>query len=206
MRIRRQALNRALGLAGLLGGIGALLNNLSFPGWGNPGTLAYERYEAFNHRMELVLLLMTAGMLGFSLSQWPVFGRLGRAATVPVFLGLAAMLAGNVAEFWFFTEQPYGQANLRDAAWSLFVLGQLVQLLGSLALGLDAWRRRRLPRWIAILLLAWLPADIIAFFAGPLLTAAGVITACLGAWLAFAGRAVVSGARPEPDPELPAAV
>lgn len=173
---------RALAVPGLLGSLGLLLNNLFFPGWGNPGTLAYTRYESHNHRMALGLALLAAGLLALWLRRWPALGRLGRAAAAPVGAGLAAMLAGNVAEFTLFTALPYGQGNLRAAAWSLFGLGLLIMLLGMAAAGVDAWRRGA-PRWLALLLLAWLPAEILVFMAGPLLTASAVCTAGVCAWM-----------------------
>jgi hypothetical protein len=52
------------------------------------------------------------------------------------------MILGNVAEFWFFTDLPYGVDNSRSTAWSLFLVGSALLLLGIAALAFAAARRR----------------------------------------------------------------
>jgi hypothetical protein len=61
--------------------------------------------------------------------------------------GLFVMMAGNVAEFWFFSEQAYGEINGRNLAWIGVLLGLLAALIGLLILGLAARRQGSLPQW-----------------------------------------------------------
>jgi hypothetical protein len=74
------------------------------------------------------------------------------------------MIAGNVAEFWFFTDLPYGALNARSWAWIAVLLGCL-GLLASLALlGLAARRQHTLPVWASVLFGLCLPAWLALFF------------------------------------------
>ena len=81
------------------------------------------------------------------------------------------MIAGNVAEFWAFTEEPYGTGSLRDTAWALFGLGLFAFYLGSVLFGVATLRARILPRSGALLLLIWFPAGMVV---SSLLQLAGV--------------------------------
>ena len=55
-------------------------------------------------------------------------------------LGSLMMLAGNVGEFWVFSEESYASA-VRNLSWFTFLLGALAAIVGLIAL---AVRRARL--------------------------------------------------------------
>lgn len=93
------------------------------------------------------------------------------------------MLVGNAAEFWLFSDQPYGDSdNLRNASWLLFSIGSLLMDVGATITGVSLWRTPTCPRWISAVLLMALPLDVIAFFAFSPFLAPGVLVIALG-WL-----------------------
>ena len=87
---------------------------------GELGTPAYERYEAYNRLLPLVLLPVMVGFLGLHAAQRRSYGWLGRAGFVAALIGLSLAVGGSVGEFWVFTRQPYGEANGRDASWTVY--------------------------------------------------------------------------------------
>ena len=159
------ALVRWLALAGVIGGIAWLLLQSVFSAeWGEPGTAAYAAYERYNRLWPLPLLGMALGFAavdGWQRHQLPTF------PTNPVHLirvGFLAMLLGNVAEFWLFSDYPYGAFNLRAYAWITFLTGMLITLIGLALLGRTILIARVLPRWSGTLLLLSLPFEVAIFF------------------------------------------
>lgn len=175
-------LTRWLGVVSLAGGFTAfpLMIAFALTGWGEPGTAAYRTYELLNRLMAFSLLLMAAGWLGLALRIPSGYGRWGAWLAL---LAALVMVAGNAAEFYLFSNQPYGDlSNLRNASWTAFSLGSLVLNVGATMVGVNIWRRRLWPRWSGMLLMLALPLDILAFFvASPFLVPAGMAMA-LG-WL-----------------------
>ncbi len=114
----------------------------NFVGYGDPGTPAYERYEAYNRLLPLVLLPVMVGFLGLHAAQRRGYGWLGRAGLVTALLGLALVVTGSVGEFWVFTAQPYGEPNGRDASWTVYLLGHLVLAVGSVLFGIASVRAK----------------------------------------------------------------
>jgi hypothetical protein len=76
------------------------------------------------------------------------------------------MAAGTVAEFWLYSDLPYGEDNLRNTAFSIFSISSLVAGLALLALGMRTLIRRQLPRYYSIVLILYLPIDIALFVTG----------------------------------------
>ncbi len=148
---------RPCGLAGTLGGT---LWALWYVGVYFVGE-RYETYEAYNRLMPVVLLLLLAGLAGAHAAQGRAHGRSGRTGFVLASVGLVAMIAGNAAEFWLFTTQPYAEANGRQASWALFLVGMLLLAVGSVLFGVATARASILPRLGALLLVVWLPAGIL---------------------------------------------
>ncbi|MFJ5699140.1 hypothetical protein [Arthrobacter sp. NPDC093139] len=72
------------------------------------------------------------------------------------------MMAGNVAEFRFFSQLPYEPGNARMWAWLIFLLGFLSTLVGALVLGVRTRRHGFFPRWAAWMFLLALPATFVA--------------------------------------------
>ena len=139
---------RWAGLAAMVGGVLWALWTVgfNFVGYGEPETAAYERYEAYNRLLPLALLPVMVGFLGLHAAQKRSYGYLGKAGLVAALLGLALAVAGSVSEFWVFTSQPYGEANGRDASWTVYLLGHLVLAVGSVLLGIATVRAKVLAR------------------------------------------------------------
>jgi hypothetical protein len=168
--------SRWLGAAAILGGLSwFVVDFLRRQQWGVPGMAGYETYEFANRLMPIPLLLMIAGLLGFY--RWQ---RSGRRGFYLGWIGLGLMIAGNVAEFWFFTNQPYGAWNGRTYAWCTFLLGVLLLLAGLFGLGWVGWRTGASPRWLNGLLVLVLPLEIATFFAQYLLEVTAVLFILLG--------------------------
>lgn len=159
-------LMRWAGLAAMVGGVLWALWTVgfNFVGYGAPGTLAYERYEAYNRLLPLVLLLVMAGFLGLHAAQRRSYGRLGRAGFVTALVGLALAGAGSVGEFWVFTNQPYGQANGRNASWAIYGLGHLILAVGSVLFGIASVRAKVLARKAARLFAVLGGFAVVPFF------------------------------------------
>lgn len=113
--------------------------------WGAPGTEAYRVYEARNRLLPVAMLLMAIGLVGVYPPHRAALGSLGRLGFVASLIGVALMLAGNIAEFWIFTDQPYGQLNPRAMAWSSFLLGSLVLVVGLAIFVVSVARRKHVP-------------------------------------------------------------
>ena len=140
---------RWAGLAAMFGGVLWALWTVGFNFVdynGDPGTPAYERYEAYNRLLPLALLPVVVGFLGLHAAQRRSYGRLGRAGFVAALVGLALAVAGSVGEFWVFTTQPYGEANGRDASWTVYLLGHLVLAIGCVLFGIATVRAKVLAR------------------------------------------------------------
>ena len=158
-----RSLIRWSGLAAVLGGalwalwyVGAY-----FVGWGGPSNPEYDAYETYNRLMPVVLVLLLMGLAGAYALQRQTYGWLGTAGFSVASAGLVAMIAGNVAEFWAFTEEAYGASSLRDSAWMAFGLGMFAFYVGTVLFGIGTLRARVLPRFGAVLLLVWFPAGFI---------------------------------------------
>ncbi len=139
---------RWAGLAAMVGGVLWALWTVgfNFVGYGEPGTPAYERYEAYNRLLPLVVAPVVVGFLGLHAAQRRSYGWLGRAGLVTALLGLALAVAGSVGEFWVFTTQPFGEPNGRDASWAVYLLGHLVLAVGSVLFGFATVRAKVLDR------------------------------------------------------------
>jgi hypothetical protein len=159
-------LTRLGGLAAMVGGVLWALWTVgfNFVGYGEPGTLAYERYEAYNRLLPLALLLVMVGFLGLHAAQRRSYGHLGRVGFLTALVGLALVVAGSVGEFWVFTMQPYGEANGRDASWTIYLLGHLVLAIGSVLLGIAGVRAKVLARKAAKLFAVLGAAVVLPFF------------------------------------------
>jgi hypothetical protein len=116
-----------------------------FVGWGDPGSAAFDRYEVFNRLLPLVLTPVVVGFTGLHLAQRGSYDRLRTVGFSCVLVGFALVISGSVAEFWLFSDQPYGQPNGRSASWTLFLLGHPVLAAGTLLFGVATVRSRTFP-------------------------------------------------------------
>ena len=121
-------------------------------GWSGPGSVAYERYEFFNRLLPVVLLPVVVGFIGLHAAQRRSYGRLGMTGFVMILVGFMLIIAGSVAEFWVFSDQPYRQPNGRNASYGIFLVGHPVLAVGTLLFGIATVRANVFPRDIAQLL------------------------------------------------------
>lgn len=118
-------------------------------GWSGPGSVAYERYEFFNRLLPLALLPVVVGFIGLHAAQRRSYGWLGTTGFVMVLVGFMLIIAGSVAEFWVFSDQPYRQPNGRSASYAIFLVGHPVLAVGTLLFGIATVRANVFPRDIA---------------------------------------------------------
>jgi hypothetical protein len=153
---------------GVLGVLGSLvwlsLNTVLSPDWGPPGSANYLGYQTVNRLWALAFALILCGYLGL-VQRYPLRGvRGGRIGFGFIVTGLIMMMAGNIAEFWFLTELPFGQLNMRACAWIGVLLGMLGLLIGAAVLGLAGWRQHAMPASGGAGLALALPIFVFSFF------------------------------------------
>lgn len=152
-----------LGWLGIIGAVAWIsLMVLMAGGWGPPGSAEYDRYETNSQLWVFAFALMACGFIGLFLryrtGAEPALG----FTIASIVLGFTLMMAGNVAEFRFFSHLPYEADNARMWAWLIFLLGFLTVLVGSLLLGVWTRSQEHLPRWAGWLFLLALPATFVA--------------------------------------------
>lgn len=179
---------QALGFLGILGSLGWLsLNTVLSPDWGPPGSPNYLGYETTNRLWAPAFALVLCGYLGLA-GRYPLrHTRAGRVGFRLVVGGLLAMMAGNIAEFWFLTHQGYGELNARSFAWMSVLLGWLVVGIGLALIGVAGLRQRSLPQWAVWLFMLALPAWLVLMITrvewmGIPFVFTGVVAGGLAAW------------------------
>jgi len=164
------------GLAAVLGGV---LWALWYVGVYTTGLVVprYEGYEGYNRLMPFVLVLLLAGLTGAYAQlrrnhtlassagldpvQRRLYGWIGLVGFVLAALGLLVMIAGNVAEFWAFTDEAYGRGTLRDYSWMAFGLGMSILYGGTILFAIAALTASMLSRLAALPLLIWFPVGFV---------------------------------------------
>jgi hypothetical protein len=172
---------RFLSWLGLLGGLfWIILSTLFASDWGAPGTLQYIAYQNSNRLWSPTLLLMLLGFVGIYRHYPFRAGRLGQIGLGLIVLGFVLMMAGNVAEFWIFTDARYEFGlNPRNLSWFTFLFGWLFTLVGSLQWGIHSNRTYILPQWAGSLLILTLPISIALLFAQSILLPTAVAVVAL---------------------------
>jgi hypothetical protein len=185
MNLQRPQLLGLLGLAGSMGWLS--LNTVLSPDWGPPGSPNYLGYETINRLWAPAFALVLCGYVGLH-NRYPLRqARAGRAGFRLVVGGLLVMMAGNIAEFWFLTEQGYGELNARAFAWISVLLGWLVMGIGLVLVGIAGLRRALLPRWAGWLFVLALPVwlgllfTLVAWMGLPFVVT-GLTAGALAAW------------------------
>jgi hypothetical protein len=155
---------RLSGLAAMLGGVlWALWAGVEQSvGWGAPGSTAYERYELINRLMPLALLPVVVGFIGLHAAQRRSYGWLGMAGFATVLVGFMLIIAGNLGEFWVFSDESYEGAG-RNASWALFLLGHPVLVIGTLLFGIATARAKVFPREAAMLFAVFSVGVVVPF-------------------------------------------
>ena len=152
----------------MLGGVLWMLWAGSVQGveWGEPGSVAYERYEFFNRLLPLALLPVVVGFIGLHAAQRRSYGQLGMAGFFIVLVGFLLIIAGSLGEFWVFSDQPYDETGFgRGASWTIFLLGHPFLAVGTVLFGIAAVRARLLPREVDMMF-AVLGAFVVVPFIG----------------------------------------
>jgi hypothetical protein len=161
---------KVLGWLSIAGGIAGVILSLAFAAtsWGEPGTAAYQTYETVNRLTSFALLLMACGWLGATLALPKGYGRTGAAVA---FIASVVMVIGNAAEFWFFTDLPYGDpTNARSLSLLAYLLGNLVLTIGATIAGIYILQAGIWPRVSAqVLILAFLISAAGFLFISPFL-------------------------------------
>ena len=174
-------MNRIFATAGLLGGLfWVILTTLFASDWGAPGTLQYIAYQNYNRLWSPTLLLMLLGFVGLY-RRYPFrAGGLGQIGLGLIVLGFVLMMAGNIAEFWIFTDARYEFGlNPRNLSWFTFLFGWLFTLVGSLLWGIHSNRTYILPQWAGSFLILTLPISLVLLFAQSILLPTAAIVVAL---------------------------
>ena len=178
-----------LSALGLLGVAAALVSIVLIGDtFGYPGSAAYRLYENFNRAMAIFIALQTCAIVGFGFRYRGALGRVGRFALLLAILAWIGMVLGTAAEFWLYSDQPYGRDNARAAAFSLFSISSLLGGLALLALGFELLRSRTLPRVYGAIMILYLPLDIALWFAGGSIFLAPALTALALAIMTLKGE------------------
>ena len=177
---------KPLGIIGLMSGLVALiLTAVVADTFGFPGSTEYQTYEVFNRSMTFILATQACALLAFLVGHHEKLASFGQSVLAVALAAWAAMAIGTGAEFWLYSDLPYGAINMRSASFSLFSIGSLIAGVSFLVLGLRIIRRRSLPWYVGALLTLYLPVDIILFVAGESIFVAPAIGAMLLAVLAL---------------------
>ena len=125
-----------------------------------PGSLSHIGAALVYWLMGVVpLLLLLIGLVGLHALHSGAYGRLGNVGFLESFLALALMFLGNAVEVASVTLRGSESA----VGHSMFLIGFLVLLVGSVLLGIAIFRTRRDPssRIGGLLLIAALPLGIL---------------------------------------------
>lgn len=180
--------DRIFGLLGIFGGLAGLtlVAVFAMTDFGMPGTAAYRTYEMLNRLIALPLLLMAAGWFGLALILPSGNGRKGAWVA---FVAAVAMAIGTAAEFWLFSDQPYGVwTNGRMISFMTFFIASLFLYICATLVGVYLWRSGMGSRAVVIVLIAAIPLYIISVFT---LNSNFLIPAVLAmavGWLAWSSR------------------
>ncbi|MAU00753.1 MAG: hypothetical protein CL608_26710 [Anaerolineaceae bacterium] len=156
-----------LNIAGLLSGLVAVVSIIIVGDtYGVPGTSAYQTYESFNRIMAVLILLESCAIAAFYMQRQHLMGTVEKILLSATFVAWLGMAVGTAAEFWLFSDQPYGANNMRSFAFSTFSVSSLIVGLSLLILGLRYIRNSQFPRYYVVFFLLYLPLDIVLFFSG----------------------------------------
>ena len=179
---------------GLLGGIIAIgAGFIVGDTYGPPGSADYTLYESYNRAMAILILMQAMALFGFDLRYRISLEKMERTAVLLAFFGWLGMAAGTAAEFWLFSDLPYGQANLRNTAFSFFSASSWLADLALLALGLRILIGKQLPWTFAVAMIMYLPLDIGLFIAGQSIFLATALTSTTLALLTLHKTTIKTG-------------
>jgi hypothetical protein len=153
-----------LSILGVIGGLGALISMLiNQDTFGYPGSQAYQVYELFNRGMGFALVLEACALIAFASGYRSTMHRGGKIALYVAIGSWLAMAVGTAAEFWLYSDLPYGEANMRQVSFGLFSLSSLVLGISLLFVGRSLLRSQIVPRYFSIIVMTYLLFDITFF-------------------------------------------
>lgn len=176
----------------MLRGLSALLAIVGAAGWMSlafyppecvPVTAASEIF--CNRLWSAPLGLMAVGAFGISRgTEVAGSGRFGRWV-VPA--GYALMTVGNAGEYWLAYQLPHEGPNgvIRSLLWMTVLLGWLLLLVGSTALGASWLRSRKVRRSVGVALLLVIPISVLGAVAFRSPGFGAAVPALALAWLAI---------------------
>ena len=161
-----KAVPRLAGVGLAAGSIALLAIVIVGETFGLPGSARYRTYESLNRAMGFLLAFEALSLVA-SYSWRPAGSRGAMKAvwiiTLAAWLGLAI---GTAAEFWLYSDLPYGESNMRSVAFSVFSISDLVVGLGLLTLGIMILRQKNQSQLLALPLIVYLPLSILTFVVG----------------------------------------
>lgn len=175
---RLSRLVQVLSIVGLLAGFASAIS-IALVGdtFGFPGSDAYRAYETFNRVMAILLTLQTCALAAFYLQTRNSLPRADWITAVIALVAWIGMGVGTAAEFWLFSDLPYGADNMRSSSFSVFSLSSLISGLALFVLGLRVLLRRQLSLGFGVVLMLYLPVDILfAIFGQSIFLAAALTT------------------------------
>jgi len=87
---------------------------------------------------------VTLGFIGLHAVQRRSYGWLGTAGFAAVIVGFVVIIAGNIGEFWAFSDQSY-EGPGRNASWALFLVGDPIFAVGTVLFGIATARAKVFP-------------------------------------------------------------
>jgi hypothetical protein len=191
----REALTHAiLSGAGIVGGL-AWLILAAYPVECAPPTEATEDF--CNRLLGPPLVGMLAGFGALFVRLRPAVTRVASIALRLLFVGVALMVVGNVAEYWFLTELPHEgpDGRARSVAFMIVLFGLTMVLLASTAFGVATLRAGGAPRAVALAFAAALPASVVlgTLYAGGFAAPLGILATIAGLIGVAGGRSALAG-------------
>ena len=186
MRGNKQAA-KILAAIGLVAGIAAVVYIVIVGDtFGYPGSAAYRTYETFNRAIAVIIALEASALVAFYLHKCNSLPRIDRILIIIALVAWFGMAVGTAAEFWLFSDLPYAAANMRSLSFSVFSFSSLIAGIALFVLGLRILLGRQLPFYFGVVLILYLPVDVLLFVIGQsIFLASALIT------IAIAGFALV---------------
>lgn len=117
--------------------------------------------RGWRRTLDPALLFFMAGLLGLNARREGRAGKLGKLGFVISLVGLAAMLAGNVTEFWIgellYVDVPGEFEPTDQLGWGIMGAGFMILLVGFILFGIATFRTNVLSGWKRVVpLIAWI--------------------------------------------------
>lgn len=117
--------------------------------------------RGWRRTLDPALLFFMVGLLGLNARRDGRGGKLGKLGFVISLVGLAAILAGNVTEFWIgellYVDVPGEFEPTDQLGWGIMGAGFMILLVGFILFGIATFRTNVLSGWKRVVpLIAWI--------------------------------------------------